>query len=83
MSPLGEVPVRYFGDNTAAERILNQGSVQLAYMKRSQGISLAAARALIAKDLNRVPSGTNFADIFTKALEGAIFHENRERLGVF
>ena len=75
--------VRYFGDNTAAERILNQGSMQLAYMKRSQGISLAAARALIAEALSRVPSGTNFADIFTKALEGASFHENRERLGVF
>ena len=35
MSALGEVPVRYFGDNNAAERILNQEAVQLAYMKRS------------------------------------------------
>ena len=77
------VPVKYFGDNTACERVVSTGSLQLAYMKRSQGVNLAAARSLVAPNLGRVPSGHNFSDIFTKPLEGQLFHNFRKMLGVF
>ena len=66
------VPVKYFGDNTACERVVSTGSLQLAYMKRSQGVNLAAARSLVApnsvwsqlpRDFHEVFVGPNFPSV--------------------
>ena len=57
-------------------------SSQLAYMKRTAAISLAWAKQNMAEELDRVPTNENLADLFTKPLEAAKFHEFRLQLGI-
>ena len=73
----------YFGDNTACERIIESGSNELCYMKRTQGVSLSFAHHVMGGKLARVPSGENISDIFTKPLEKEAFLKFRKALGIW
>ena len=73
----------YLGDNTASERVLAAGSANLAYMRRNQGVSLAALKETIGRVIGRVPKNKNTSDTFTKALEVQEFEKFRTQLGVW
>ena len=74
---------QFLGDNDPAARVVGTGvSSQLAYMKRTAAISLAWAKQNMAEELDRVPTNENLADLFTKPLEAAKFHEFRLQLGI-
>ena len=78
------VPLRIYGDNSATEYILHGGGTsQLAYMKRTQGISLAGARRNIGPLLGRVPTDANASDLQTKPIvDKEKFYRFKEFLGI-
>ena len=79
-----DIPFRLLTDNTTVETVVAAGySDQLAYMKRTQAISLAGARQAFGHLLGRAPTNENISDGFTKVLENvADFERFRESIGV-
>ena len=72
----------YFGDNSPSESILKAGlSSQLAYMKRTQGISLAWAHDNCCP-YEHVDSGDNTSDILTKPLDSEKFATHRAAMNI-
>ena len=79
-----ELPHRYYGDNSATERVVNTGlSAALSYLKRTVGISLTWCKENLSRFLFRTESDENISDVFTKALDKDKFEKYREMLGVF
>jgi hypothetical protein len=78
------VPLRVYGDNSATEYILQgAGTSQLAYIKRTQGISLAGAKKNIGPLLGRVPTDENCSDLQTKAIvDKDKFYKFKQVLGI-
>ena len=78
------IEMKFYGDNSAADKIIGSGvSPQLAYVKRTQGVSLSWAAKHIGPYLARVPTTFNTSDIFTKPLEVGDFEKHRTKLGIW
>jgi hypothetical protein len=78
-----DVPLIYEGDNAAACSAIRAGySDKLAYMKKTQGISIAWAHTNMSNFLEQIPSDKNVADSMTKALPKNTFERLRTMLGV-
>ena len=78
------IPFKLLTDNTTVETVLASGSSdQLAYMKRTQAISLAGASQAFGHLLERVPTTENISDGFTKVIENVgNFEKFREMIGI-
>ena len=78
------IEMMFYGANSAADKIIGSGvSPQLAYLKRTQGLSLAWSAKHIGPYLHRVPTSFNTSDIFTKPLEVGDFEKHRMKLGIW
>ena len=73
----------FYVDNTCSERVVSTGmSSAMAYLKRTQALSLAWCRENISDKLHRVDTHENLGDAFTKALETSTFERYRDQMGV-
>ena len=74
---------RYLGDNSPSGHILAAGlSAQLAYMKRTQGVSLAWAHDNCSQFFEHVGSDENTADIMNKPLDSVKFAKHRASMNI-
>ena len=79
-----KVQMWLFTDNSAVEAIIAAGhSDQIAYCKRTQGISLAGAHKAFSHLLKRTPSNVNSSDVYTKPIDDpAEFAKMRRALSI-
>ena len=78
-----QIPHFYYGDNNSSSNIIAARlSAQLAYMKRTQGISLSWANEYCAHFFQKVSSARNTSDIATKCLDPETFHRHVRSMNI-
>ena len=77
------VPFELGSDNSAARRVTSTGiSQQMAYTKRTAGISFAWCRENLREHIKAVGTQLNWSDLWAKPLAAEKFHKFRRAIGI-